>query len=119
MIAKNYRIYRIFNNIFITRNVITDNHLIQTVAALVGVEMIILVIGLIVATPIPTKFEVNLNSHYYQCESTNSNKIVFLVLSTIYAAFLLIFATFLAYKTRLAGRQYNRYSECKQMGLSV
>lgn len=44
---------------------------------------------------------------------------VFLVLSTSYAACLLLFATFLAYKTRFAGKQYNRYSECKQMGLSV
>ncbi|CAO3619185.1 unnamed protein product [Mucor hiemalis] len=119
MIAKNYRIYRIFNNIFITRNVITDNHLIRTVAALVGCEMIILIVGLIVATPIPTKNEVSFSSHYYQCESKGSNKIVFLVLTTVYAAFLLLFATFLAYKTRLAGKQYNRYSECKQMGLSV
>lgn len=40
MIAKNYRIYRIFNNIFITRNVITDNHLLQTVAGLIGLEMV-------------------------------------------------------------------------------
>lgn len=44
MIAKNYRIYRIFNNIFITRNVITDNHLLQTVAGLVGIEMVSLVV---------------------------------------------------------------------------
>lgn len=40
MIAKNYRIYRIFNNIFITKNVITDNHLLQTVAGLIGLEMV-------------------------------------------------------------------------------
>lgn len=40
MIAKNYRIYRIFNNIFITRNVITDKHLIKTVAILIGIEMV-------------------------------------------------------------------------------
>ncbi|KAI8984559.1 hypothetical protein BDF20DRAFT_396352 [Mycotypha africana] len=40
MIAKNYRIYRIFNNIFITSNVITDVQLIRTVVALVGLEMV-------------------------------------------------------------------------------
>ena len=119
MIAKNYRIYRIFNNIFITRNVITDNHLIQTVVGLVGIEMVILVVGLIVAKPVPTKFEVSFSSHYWSCEPQGSNRIVFLVLSAIYAACLLLFATFLAYKTRFAGRQYNMYSECKQMGLSV
>jgi hypothetical protein len=80
---------------------------------------IILVVGLIVTKPIPTKFEVSFSSHYWSCEPQGDNKIVFLVLSTVYGAFLLLFATFLAYKTRFAGRQYNRYSECKQMGLSV
>ncbi|GAA5809575.1 hypothetical protein MFLAVUS_002986 [Mucor flavus] len=108
MIAKNYRIYRIFNNIFITKNVITDNHLLQTVAGLIGLEMIILTVGLLVAKPVPTKFEVSFSTHYWSCEPQGSNKIVFLVLSTVYAAFLLLFATFLAYKTRFAGRQYNR-----------
>ncbi|KAI8644802.1 hypothetical protein BD408DRAFT_430233, partial [Parasitella parasitica] len=119
MIAKNYRIYRIFNNIFITRNVITDTHLIQTVLGLVGIELVILVVGLIVTKPLPTKSQVSFSSHYWTCEPQGSNKVVFLVLSTIYAACLLLFATFLAYKTRFAGRQYARYSECKQMGLSV
>lgn len=80
---------------------------------------IILIVGLLVATPVPTKFEVSFSTHYWSCEARGNNKIVFLVLSTVYAAFLLLFATFLAYKTRFAGRQYNRYSECKQMGLSV
>ncbi|CAO3660737.1 hypothetical protein G6F70_007165 [Rhizopus microsporus] len=120
MIAKNYRIYRIFNNIFITRNVITDTHLIRSVVAIVGLDMIILVVGLIVATPIPAKIEVSYSSHYWTCVvEDNSKKIVFLVLNTSYAACLLLFATFLAYKTRFAGKQYYRYSECKQMGLSV
>ncbi|KAI8098409.1 7 transmembrane sweet-taste receptor of 3 GCPR-domain-containing protein [Gilbertella persicaria] len=119
MIAKNYRIYRIFNNIFITRNVITDSHLIRTVFVLVGLDVIILVVGLLVARPVPSKFEVSYSSHYWSCEPQGNNKIVFLVLTAIYAACLLLFATFLAYKTRFAGKQYSRYSECKQMGLSV
>lgn len=41
MIAKNYRIYRIFNNIFITRSIITDAHLIRSVVAIVGIDMVI------------------------------------------------------------------------------
>ncbi|KAI9487658.1 MAG: 7 transmembrane sweet-taste receptor of 3 GCPR-domain-containing protein [Benjaminiella poitrasii] len=119
MIAKNYRIYRIFNNIFITRNVITDTHLIRTVVGLIGVEVIILVVGLMITKPVPTKFQVSFSSHYWTCEPQGNNKLLFLILSAIYAACLLLFATFLAYKTRFAGKQYSRYSECKQMGLSV
>lgn len=41
MIAKNYRIYRIFNNIFITRSIITDAHLIRSVVVIVGIDMVI------------------------------------------------------------------------------
>ncbi|KAI7907470.1 7 transmembrane sweet-taste receptor of 3 GCPR-domain-containing protein [Cokeromyces recurvatus] len=119
MIAKNYRIYHIFNNIFITRNVITDMHLIKTVVALIGVEMMILIVGLIVSKPIPTKFQASFSNHYWTCEPQGNNKLLFMILSTIYAACLLLFATFLAYKTRFAGKQYSRYSECRQMGLSV
>lgn len=41
MIAKNYRIYRIFNNIFITRTVITDLQLIKTTTIVVSLDMVI------------------------------------------------------------------------------
>lgn len=40
MIAKNYRIYRIFNNIFITRTVITDAQLIKTTSIVVAADMV-------------------------------------------------------------------------------
>ncbi|KAI7869578.1 7 transmembrane sweet-taste receptor of 3 GCPR-domain-containing protein [Spinellus fusiger] len=119
MIAKNYRIYRIFNNIFITRTVITDLQLVKTVSVIVGLDMIIICIGLVVTKPVPTLYTVSVSNHFWICESQSSNKIVFTVLLAIYASGLLIFATFLAYKTRLANRQYTHYSECRQMGLSV
>ncbi|RCH82206.1 hypothetical protein CU097_002060, partial [Rhizopus azygosporus] len=117
IIVMMYRKHEVFKA---SRNVITDTHLIRSVVAIVGLDMIILVVGLIVATPIPAKIEVSYSSHYWTCVvEDNSKKIVFLVLNTSYAACLLLFATFLAYKTRFAGKQYYRYSECKQMGLSV
>lgn len=120
MIAKNYRIYRIFNNIFITRNIMTDAHLIRSVAIVISIDVIIMVVNLVVAKPMPVRYDVSFSSHYWVCDTQDKGKsIVFLVLSTCYAACLLVFATFLAYKTRFAGKQYSRYSECKQMGLSV
>ncbi|KAG1047499.1 hypothetical protein G6F43_010054 [Rhizopus delemar] len=101
-------------------SIITDAHLIRSVVVIVGIDMIILIIGLIVARPLPTRFDVSFSTHYWKCATEDKGKkMVFLVLSTSYAACLLLFATFLAYKTRFAGKQYNRYSECKQMGLSV
>ncbi|CDS09047.1 hypothetical protein LRAMOSA10407 [Lichtheimia ramosa] len=120
MIAKNYRIYRIFNNIFITRTVITDAQLIKTTSIVVAADMIIMGVGLAVSRPVPTRIDASFSRHYWQCHASNQNiELVFRVLSTVYAAIMLLFATFLAYKTRAAGRRYSHYSETKQMGLSV
>ncbi|KAI9499196.1 hypothetical protein BDB00DRAFT_752049, partial [Zychaea mexicana] len=81
---------------------------------------IILVIGLIVCRPQPQRIDVSFSSHYWECHATRAaTDIVFLILSTVYAAAMLLFATFLAYKTRAAGQRYSHYSETKQMGLSV
>lgn len=44
---------------------------------------------------------------------------VFVSLLTLFGSFQLIFATFLAFKTRSVGRNYSKYSEYKQIGLSV
>ncbi|KAI8083134.1 7 transmembrane sweet-taste receptor of 3 GCPR-domain-containing protein [Halteromyces radiatus] len=119
MIAKNYRIYRIFNNIFISRTVITDLQLIKSVTVMMGIDLIILVIGLIVVTPYPEKVSVSLTQYYWSCNVEHPSKLVFAGLLCSYNGILLIFATFLAYKTRLAGKHYSRYSECRQMGLSI
>ncbi|KAI8144686.1 hypothetical protein BJV82DRAFT_512765, partial [Fennellomyces sp. T-0311] len=81
---------------------------------------IILVVGLIVNRPMPQRFDVSFSTHYWECHGTRGDaEIVFMVLSTVYAAGMLLFATFLAYKTRAAGQRYSHYSETKQMGLSV
>ncbi|KAI8365132.1 hypothetical protein BD560DRAFT_332869, partial [Blakeslea trispora] len=79
----------------------------------------IMVIGLATTRPIPQKVELSSSSHYWMCEAQGGSRIIFLVLFVIYAALLLMFATFLAAKTRSAGIQYQRYRECKQMGFSV
>ncbi|CAO3611813.1 unnamed protein product [Cunninghamella echinulata] len=119
MIAKNYRIYRIFNNVFITRNVITDLQLVKSTSIVVVTAMVILTVGLAVTQPRPTRVIVTSSTYYWEC-STNSNyRLVFQVILSTYAAIMLCVATYLAYKTRLAGKQYSRYNECKQMGLSV
>ncbi|CAO3633113.1 unnamed protein product [Cunninghamella blakesleeana] len=122
MIAKNYRIYRIFNNVFITKTVIKDVQLIKSVTVMVGIDMILLVAGLLIVKPIPTKIDVSLSNYYWSCESSTSNSTlpkIFFGLSVAYGILLVGFATFLAIKTRSAGKQYHRFNECRQMGLSV
>ncbi|KAI9006670.1 hypothetical protein CLU79DRAFT_712508 [Phycomyces nitens] len=80
---------------------------------------IILCIGLIVSRPTPTMTTISVSVYYWECKPQSDYRIVFAALMGIYVMFLLVFATFLAYKTRLAGRQYSHYNECRQMGLSV
>ena len=76
--------------------------------------------GLVVSQPQPRRIDVSFSTHYWECHASKSDtEIVFLVLSAIYEAAMLLFATFLAYKTRAAGQRYSHYSETKQMGLSV
>jgi hypothetical protein len=119
MIAKNYRIYRIFNNVFITRNVITDWQLIKSTSMVVVVDMVILIIGLAVTRPKPNKVIISASSHFYECSTSSDVRLVFLIIPSAYGAVMLFVATYLAYKTRLADGRYNNYSECRQMGLSV
>lgn len=83
---------------------------------------LILVIGLILTRPAPMTLNVSFSQHYVQCQSTNPNgkiETAFMALTCVFAGIMVLFATFLAYKTRAAGRRYSHYSETKQMGLSV
>ncbi|KAK4518242.1 choline phosphate cytidylyltransferase [Mucor velutinosus] len=120
LIAKNYRIYRIFNNIFISRTVLTDFKLMKLLSVVISVNMAVLTIGLLVSSPEPVLVQVNPTSHYWVCRAApTASRTIFLSFGAIYAGSMLIFATFLAYKTRSAGKHYDHYNECKQMGISV
>ncbi|KAL7317119.1 hypothetical protein PS15m_003516 [Mucor circinelloides] len=120
LIAKNYRIYRIFNNIFISSTALTDFKLMKSLSFVIVVNMTVLIIGLLVSPPEPILVKVNPTSHYWVCEAAPTvNRTIFLSFGAIYAGAMLIFATFLAYKTRSAGKHYDHYNECKQMGISV
>ncbi|CAM0138971.1 unnamed protein product [Umbelopsis sp. WA50703] len=119
MVAKNFRIYRIFNNIFITRTVITDVQLIKASGGIVAASMLITGISLVVAPPSPTAVTVSSTQYYWNCDTTSSAKVPFQALEATFSALLVAFATFLAYKTRLVGVNYSKYNECRQIGFSV
>ncbi|KAG1121370.1 hypothetical protein G6F42_012496 [Rhizopus arrhizus] len=77
-------------------------------------------ISIVLSPPEPILVKVNPTSHYWVCEAAPTvNRTIFLSFGAIYAGAMLIFATFLAYKTRSAGKHYDHYNECKQMGISV
>ncbi|KAI8071012.1 periplasmic binding protein-like I [Gongronella butleri] len=121
LIAKNYRIYRIFKNVFLTRNVITDWQLIKLTSMVVIVDMILLMVGLCLTRPEPMRRKVPPAAYYWECGTNGSSdlRFAFLIISGVYGALLLLVATYLVYQTRLAGKHYHRYSECRQMGLCV
>lgn len=92
----------------------------RSLSFVIVVNMAVLIIGLLVSPPEPVLVQVNPTSHYWVCEAAPTvNRTIFLSFGAIYAGSMLIFATFLAYKTRSAGKHYDHYNECKQMGISV
>lgn len=76
MIAKNYRIYRIFNNIFITRTVITDMQLVKTTSVVVSIDMVSEQ-GHVRASSPPTKkvyLILDYTHHWLDCSETSANQ---------------------------------------------
>jgi hypothetical protein len=80
---------------------------------------LILGVGLVVAPPAPTPVTVSSTEYYWSCDAQSPAKVPFQVLTITFAALLVAFATFLAYKTRLVGTNYSKYNECRQIGFSV
>ncbi|KAI9272943.1 hypothetical protein BDA99DRAFT_432499, partial [Phascolomyces articulosus] len=68
---------------------------------------------------IPIKVPVSSTAYYVKCSFQGPSNSVFTTLLTIVAGAQLVFATFLAIKTRTVGKSYSKYSEYKQIGISV
>lgn len=62
---------------------------------------------------------VSRNAYYVDCAFEGANHTVFVSLLALFGSLELAFATFLAFKTRSVGKNYSKYSEYKQIGLSV
>ena len=79
-----------------------------------------MIVGLIVTRPVPELVSVSSTSKYWTCDSEMTVvRTLFFWVETCSGAIMLLFATFLAYKTRSAGKSYDHFNECKQMGISV
>ncbi|ORY91838.1 7 transmembrane sweet-taste receptor of 3 GCPR-domain-containing protein [Syncephalastrum racemosum] len=119
LIAKNYRIYRIFNNIFITRTVVTDLQLLKVSGSMIFVETILLVLWLCTSDIKTIHVPVSFTAYIVGCSYQGPGTKVYVALLTTMAAGQLAFATFLAIKTRAVGKSYSKYSEYRQIGISV
>ncbi|KAI8097086.1 uncharacterized protein BX664DRAFT_256966, partial [Halteromyces radiatus] len=119
LIAKNYRIYRVFNNIFITRTLVRNSDLLKVSGSILLLETIIIVLWFCLCIPQTRSNPVSQNAYYLGCYYNGPSHPLFVTLLTLIASCELAFATFLAFKTRAIGRNYSKYSEYKQIGLSI
>ncbi|KAI9486341.1 MAG: periplasmic binding protein-like I [Benjaminiella poitrasii] len=119
LIAKNYRIYRIFNNIFITKTAVTDIQLLKVSGSIFAITGSILIIWFSSNKVSTVNVPVSRSAYYVDCAFEGANHTVFVSLLAFFGALQLLFATFLAFKTKAVGRNYSKYSEYKQIGLSV
>ncbi|KAI8145338.1 periplasmic binding protein-like I [Fennellomyces sp. T-0311] len=119
LIAKNYRIYRIFNNVFVTKTVVTDVQLLKFSGGILVVVVTLLIGWLCTCQVVPINVPVSRTAYYVRCSFQGPSSSIFTTLLTVVPAAQLAFATFLSIKTRSVGKNYSKYSEYKQIGISV
>ncbi|RUP48611.1 7 transmembrane sweet-taste receptor of 3 GCPR-domain-containing protein [Jimgerdemannia flammicorona] len=118
IIAKTFRIYRIFDNSFALKsNTITNRYLSTIVIALLAGALVIVGLWLILDPPVPMLTAVNTlssawtcNSRYYTVGRTGTS--LFEIFLIIYLGSLVLVASILAYKTRGVD---DMYGESKQI----
>lgn len=81
--------------------------------------MIIFIIWFSLCDTKATDIPVSRNAYYVGCTYNGLTHTGSVIVLCILAASELAFATFLAFKTRGIGKSYSKYSEYKQIGLSV
>ncbi|KAG0342860.1 hypothetical protein BG004_005563 [Podila humilis] len=116
IVAKNFRVYRIFHNIYVTKRVIRDSHLLKIVGAIMAINVIIMTVWF-VKTP-PTRQQVTLKdlTTYFACNIQSETGTPYFGTLFVYNVALLLVATYLAYKNRNVAANYN---ECRQIAFVV
>ncbi|KAF9109128.1 hypothetical protein BGX27_007966 [Mortierella sp. AM989] len=107
IVAKNFRIYRIFHNIYVTKRVIKDSHLLRIVGTIMCGNL---------APPMLTQIVTPDFTSYWTCDNVGGSSTPFFVVMFVYDAVLLLFATYLAYMNRNVAANYN---ECRQIAFVV
>ncbi|KAI8816915.1 periplasmic binding protein-like I [Fimicolochytrium jonesii] len=117
LMAKTWRVYKIFNNPKMMERAISDMYLMGFAGLVVLVEIIISGIWVGVSTPVPTTINVNDLETVQVCVSPNAKvQRTMTVVSIVFNGILLFLTTLLSYKTRHVVSTFN---ETKWIGISV
>lgn len=109
IVVKNYRVYRIFSNVYSNKIVMTDTVLLKHAGVLFAVTMSAPLIYLAVARPRVVYISIDASSTALICLPTNGDNISgsIQMVMAIPTVSLLGFACFLAYKTRGVSANWN------------
>ncbi|KAF8941929.1 Ribonucleoside-diphosphate reductase large subunit [Haplosporangium gracile] len=117
IVAKNFRIYRIFHNIYVTKRVIRDSHLLKIVGTILFSNLVIMVAWFIKYPPALKQIVLPDFTSYWTCSNLDGgNSTPFFAVLLAYNAVLLLIATYLAYMNRNVAANYN---ECRQIAFVV
>ncbi|KAG0080837.1 hypothetical protein BGZ90_011112 [Linnemannia elongata] len=117
IVAKNFRIYRIFHNIYVTKRVIRDSHLLKIVGTILFSNLVIMAAWFIKYPPALRQIVLPDFTSYWSCSNLDgSNSTPFFAVLLAYNAALLLIATYLAYMNRNVAANYN---ECRQIAFVV
>ncbi|KAF8941033.1 Metabotropic GABA-B receptor subtype 2, isoform C [Dissophora ornata] len=116
IVAKNFRVYRIFHNIYVTKRVIRDSHLLKIVGTILAINMVIMTIWFIRTPPTLQQITMGDFTTYWDCNSQAGESTPYFVLLFVYNVVLLLLATYLGYKNRNVAANYN---ECRQIAFVV
>lgn len=113
LLAKTFRIYRIFANKTMRASSPTIFQLLGFSGAILGLEMLLVIIWLAVDPPVPVRMGPE-GGRYWTCYSPLSSVMVPIIAA--YDGVLLLFGVFLAFKTRNA---FSAYKETQLIGFTI
>ncbi|KAF9360020.1 Anamorsin [Mortierella sp. AD094] len=116
IVAKNFRIYRIFHNIYVTKRVIKDSHLLRIVGTIMFGNLLIMLLWFLKSPPMMQQITMPDFTSYWTCSSADATSTPYFTIMFAYGALLLLFATYLAYKNRNVAANYN---ECRQIAFVI
>ncbi|KAG0372302.1 hypothetical protein BGX24_000432, partial [Mortierella sp. AD032] len=116
IVAKNFRVYRIFHNIYVTKRVIRDSHLLKIVGTLMSVNLGIMTAWFVMTPPKLQQYVMTDFTTYWDCNSQSGESTPFFVVLFVYNVSLLLIATYLAYRNRNVAANYN---ECREIAFVV
>ncbi|KAF9543952.1 hypothetical protein EC957_000317 [Mortierella hygrophila] len=116
IVAKNFRVYRIFHNIYVTKRVIRDSHLLKIVGTLMSANLAIMTVWFVKTPPKLQQYIMTDSTTYWDCNSQSGESTPYFVTLFIYNVSLLLIATYLAYRNRNVAANYN---ECREIAFVV